>query len=203
VAKSRKSEIRGLAPQPSVALTPCTCDVTADKRNMSDLHGIEPQKCLYGLCSLNARQKRIRQKTPNEIYLEVCQITVWCFSQPQVSPHTVTYQRTRREQALLQISSLLSLEVTREKERNQKRVKMALDAFTQYSCRKKISSCNLRFNHKTCNKSFSAEIRPWSIKITLNSCRHSLVQKRLQVEVRSAEPFSSTPLSRSGRCWRP
>ena len=83
-----------------------------------------------GLCSLNARQKRIRQKLlkwnwPNL----VCPITVWCFSQPQVSPHTVTYQRTRRERALLQISSLLSLEITREKERNQKRVKMALECF--------------------------------------------------------------------------
>ena len=145
MAKSHKSEIRGLAPQPSVALTPCTCDVTADKKRTfavlqekhvrSSWH--RATKMPLWFVFFKCQTEKDPPKAPNEIYLEVCQITVWFFSQPQVSPHTVTYQRTRREQALLQISSLLSLEVTREKERNQKRVKMALDAFTQYSCRKK------------------------------------------------------------------
>lgn len=181
MAKSHKSEIRGLAPQPSVALTPCTCDVTADKKRTfavlqekhvrSSWH--RATKMPLWFVFFKCQTEKDPPKAPNEIYLEVCQITVWFFSQPQVSPHTVTYQRTRREQALLQISSLLSLEVTREKERNQKRVKMALDSLNIPA---EKNRCNLRFNHKTCNKSFSAEIRPWSIKITLNSCRHSLVQ---------------------------
>ena len=127
--------------------------------------------------------------------------TAWFFSHRQVSPHTVTYQRTRRERALLQISSLLSSEVARGKETNQKRAEIALDAFTQHSCRNS-SSCNLRFNHKTIpfllgsglDRSRSRWTRvgiPWAEKsLSPKDCRWN------------SEP-SSTPLSRSGRCWRP
>ena len=136
-------------------------------------------------------------KSPNEIYLAQLDF----FSHRQVSPHTVTYQRTRRERALLQISSLLSSEVARGKETNQKRAEMALDAFTQHSCRNS-SSCNLRSTTKPYLFCWDpalidqdhVETRvgiPWAEKsLSPKDCRWN------------SEP-SFTPLSRSGRCWRP
>ena len=71
LAKSRRSEVQVLAPQPSVALTPCTCGITRRDKTRTFAVLQEKHAGSSGPASICFQCQREKDplKSPNEIYL--------------------------------------------------------------------------------------------------------------------------------------